>query len=32
MLKGNKEFNLIDEQKVIFEKALEIVKNKNNDK
>lgn len=32
MLKGNKEFNLIDEQKVIFEKALEIAKNKNNDK
>lgn len=32
MLKGNKEFNLIDEQKVIFEKALEIVKNKNNEK
>lgn len=27
MLKGNQEFTLIDEQKVIYEKALEIVKN-----
>lgn len=29
MLKGNQEFTLIDEQKVIYEKALEIVKNEN---
>lgn len=28
MLKGNNEFTLIDEQKVVFEKALEIAKNK----
>lgn len=27
MLKGNKEFTLIDEQKVVFEKSLEIVRN-----
>ena len=27
MLKGNKEFTLIDDQKVVFEKALEIAKN-----
>lgn len=29
MLKGNQEFTLIDEQKVVYEKALEIVKNEN---
>ena len=28
MLKGNNEFTLIDEQKVVFEKALEIVRSK----
>ncbi len=27
MLKGNKEFTLIDDQKVVFEKALEVAKN-----
>ncbi len=27
MLKGNKEFTLIDEQKVVFEKSLEIIRN-----
>ena len=32
LLKGNKEFTLIDDQKVVFEKALEIAKNKTNKK
>ena len=32
MLKGNKEFTLIDEQKVVFERALEIVRNQNKKK
>lgn len=32
MLKGNKEFTLIDDQKVVFEKALEIAKNYTNRK
>lgn len=32
MLKGNQEFTLIDEQKVIFEKALEIAKKNTNRK
>lgn len=32
MLKGNKEFTLIDEQKVVFEKALEIVRNQSKKK
>lgn len=32
MLKGNQEFTLIDDQKVIFEKALEIAKKKTNKK
>ncbi len=32
MLKGNKEFTLIDEQKVVFEKAIEIAKKKTNRK
>ena len=32
MLKGNQEFTLIDEQKVIFEKALEIAKKDTNQK
>lgn len=32
MLRGNKEFTLIDEQKVVFERALEIVKEQNKKK
>lgn len=32
MLKGNREFTLIDEQKVVFERALEIVRNQNKKK
>ena len=32
MLKGNKEFTLIDDQKVVYEKALEIAKTKTNKK
>lgn len=32
MLKGNQEFTLIDDQKVIYEKAIEISKNKTNKK
>lgn len=32
MLRGNKEFTLIDEQKVVFERALEIVKDRDKKK